>query len=508
LSHGTEMPDSYRRLLEITAEVHDLERISQLLGWDQQVYMPPGGVTARGEQQSLLAKLAHERSTSDEVGRILEELSGIIDSLPYDSDEAANIRVARWQYDQRAKLPTSLVEELSRAQALGYTKWVEARQADDFLVFRPALETLLDISRRVAAALGYGENPMDAFIDMSEPGLTTAACDALFAELKVALVPLIRSISAVSPRNEDEIIKQAFAVDRQIALGTRAVEKIGYDDKENGRVDLTVHPFTTRFGLKDVRITTRVSERDFSYCFFSMLHEAGHGIYDQGLPERLDRQPAGITSSSGLHESQSRLWENLVGRSLQFWKYFMPVAQEFFPAQLGNVTPEEMYRAVNRVRPSFIRTQADEVTYNLHIMLRFELEKELLLGRLAVKDLREAWNARMQEYLGIIPETDVAGVLQDVHWSMGVGGGFQGYTLGNVIGVQLFDAAERECGGIKDGFVAGDFARLFNWMRRNLHQHAAKYTPQEMVKKATGDPISAGPYLSYIKEKYSALYGL
>ena len=505
---ASQAPEAYGKLLSLLAEVYDIRRAIAVLDWDQKTYLPPGGTEARGEQVGTLASIAHSKGTSREVGDLLVSLAEYERSLSYDSDEASMIRVTRREYEQFVKIPADLVAEMSRAGAIGYGKWVEARIANDFGVFRPALEHLLGISRQIAQALGYGERPMDAFVDLAEPGMTAAKCQALFDDLREVLLPLVKAIVAKSPGNEDAILGQYFSAGGQMQCGVGAVRAIGFDDRQRGRVDFTVHPFTTSFSPDDVRITTRVDENSFAQCFFSLLHEAGHGIYEQGIPARFRRTQLGGGASAGMHESQSRLWENIVGRSREFWQFLLPRAQAFFPAQLGQASVDGLYRAVNRVRPSFIRTEADEVTYNLHIMMRFELEKDMLEGRLTVSDLKDAWNHKMETYLGIRVPSDLQGVLQDVHWSGGVGGGFQGYTLGNVIGVQLFEAARKAHPGLRDEFRRGEFSALFNWMRENVHARGAKFTPEELVERACGGPLSAKPYLDYISTKYSEVYGL
>jgi carboxypeptidase Taq len=504
---GSRQPEGYGKLQSLLAESCDLEKAASVLGWDQRTYLPPGGAVARGEQLAALRGLVHRKKTSPELGQLLEGLRGYEESMPRDSDEASLIRVARREYELAARVPVALVEEHAQASAAGYRAWADAREAKDFAVFRPAMERLTDVVGRVVAAMGYEESPLDPLIELSEPGLTAARCEALFAELRAALVPLAAAIATKSPGDEDALVRQRFDGRKQLDCGREAVRAIGFDFERRGRVDLTIHPFTTSFSPDDVRITTRVDENDFGNCFFSLLHEAGHGIYEQGLPAHLRRTPLGRAASSGIHESQSRLWENIVGRSRGFWEFFLPRARAYFPEQLSGASVDDIYRAVNRVTPSLIRTEADEVTYNLHIMMRFELEKSLLEGKLPVSGLRDAWNEKMQSYLGILPPTDLEGVLQDVHWTRGPGGGFQGYTLGNVVAAQLFEAACAASPGLPDRFASGDFGPLFRWMRERVHACGAKHRPEELVEKATGKPLTAGPYLAYIREKYGRLYG-
>jgi carboxypeptidase Taq len=502
------LPESYHKLLEMMREVADLDRAAAVLDWDRLTYMPAAGGEARGEQTATLARLSHLRSTSPEVGAWLEELRPYEQSLAPDSDEASMIRVARREYEKARRIPTQLVVEQELVAAAAHEAWLKAREENRFEVFRPALERVVDVSRRVAAALGYVDSPMDAFIDVAEPGITAAFCEGLFAELRAELVPLARAIAESGHDLPHSVLRGDFPAERQLACGIAAVRAIGFDLDGRGRVDTTVHPFAIGCSLDDVRITTRISPDDFGNCFFSLMHEAGHGMYDQGLPRRLDRTVLADGASGGVHESQSRLWENLVGRSREFWEYFLPKAREFFPEQFAGVTPDAIYRAVNRVTPSLIRTDADEVTYNLHVMFRFDLEKAVLEGRLAVADLRDAWQDKLREYLGLTAPDDLRGILQDIHWSGHFGGSFQSYTLGNVMAGQLYSAALADHPEIPEDIARGQFGKLFDWMRTRVHESGAKFPPLELVQRATGKPVHARPYLDYLTRKFRALYGL
>ena len=500
--------ETYRKLLEVMAEVVDLNRAAAVLHWDRLTYMPAAGAMARGEQTATLARIAHLRSTSPEVGAWLEALRPYEESLGADSDEASMIRVAHRLYEKATRIPTELIVEQALVAAAAHEAWLKAREENRFEVFRPALEQVVDVSGRVASALGYVNSPMDAFIDVAEPGITAAFCEGLFAELRAELVPLARAIAESGRQLPDSVLRNHFPAEQQLACGTAAVRAIGFDLDGRGRVDTTVHPFAIGCSLDDVRITTRIRPDDFGNCFFSLLHEAGHGMYEQGLPRRLDRTVLGEGASGGLHESQSRLWENLVGRSQEFWQYFLPRAREFFPQQFAGATPDAVYRAVNRVTPSLIRTEADEVTYNLHVMFRFELEKAVLEGRLAVADLRDAWQDKLRQYLGLTAPDDLRGVLQDIHWSGHFGGAFQSYTLGNVIAGQLYAAALADHPEIPEDIARGQFGKLFDWMRTRIHECGAKFAPGEMVQRATGKPLQARPYLDYLGRKFRSLYGL
>src|SRR5256712_3731689 len=409
------MSDSLQRLKEILGEVTDVNRASAVLAWDQETYMPPGGVANRADQLTSLRRIAHVRFTSAEVSRLIEEAEGEVGGLPFDSDDASIVRVTRRDHDLARKLPTELVAEIARAGATARPVWQKARQDSDFKLFEPYLKRNVELNRKVADALGYKKRPYDALLDRTEPGLTTDQLEAIFAQLKGAIVPLVGDVARHAEAVDDSVLYRGFDPDAQVAYALQVVAKLGYD-LERGRQDISTHPFTISFGPGDVRITTRVSRDFFNECLFGSIHEAGHGMYFQGVGRNLDRPPLWDGASPGVHESQSRLWENLVGRGLPFWRHFYPSLTAVFPEPLRGVDAESFYRAVNRAYPSFIRVEADEVTYNMHILLRFELENELLEGSLKVADLPEAWNARIKSYLGIDVPNDREGVLQDIHW--------------------------------------------------------------------------------------------
>jgi len=506
---ANETKERLSRLKELLAEVSDLRNAGAVLYWDKQTQMPRGGAPARADHLTTIRRLAHERFTAPEIGELLAELEDYERSLPYDSDDASLLRVTRREYDQATRVPKDLVARMSQAGAEAYERWLVARSERRFGPFAPSLQQIVDLSRELGSALsGPGADPLDALIDLSEPGLTAAALDKLFAELRDGLVPLAGAISEKSSEGRDAPFRQRFEPERQLELARAAVGAIGFDLDDRGRQALSVHPFSTSFSPDDTRITTRTNENWLGPCLFGLLHEAGHGTYMQGIPVRFRRGPLGDGASAGLHESQSRLWENVVGRSREFWAFFLPVARAFFPAQLGSVTVEEAYVAANVVRPSLIRVEADEVTYNLHIMLRFELERAVFSGDLAVADLAEAWNDKVHSYLGITPPDDLTGVLQDIHWTERFGGSFQGYTIGNVAGVALYKKAAEANPGMEQDWARGDFSSLLGWMQTNVHAHGAKFKPEEVLRKATGDGLTAGPYLDHIREKYTGLYDL
>lgn len=488
-------------------EVDDLQHASALLHWDQATYMPPGGGPARGRQIATLSRLAHEQFIAAETGRLLDAAAKETDALPYDSDEASLVRVTRRLWDQAVRQPTSLVAEFHEHTARSYQAWTVARPANDFATVRPLLEKTLELSRRTADCYPGYEHIADPLIDFSDYGMKAASVRKIFAELRAKLVPLVQAITS-RPAADNGCLRRRAPEADQLAFGLEVIRRFGYDF-DRGREDLTHHPFMTKFSLGDVRITTRVREDDITDALFSTLHECGHALYELGIDRSYEGSPLAHGASSGLHESQSRLWENLVGRSRGFWEHFYPLMQQAFPAQLKDVAPDAFYRAVNRVERSLIRVDADEVTYNLHVMLRFDLELDLLEGKLAVKDLARAWRERFEADFGLPVPDDRNGVLQDVHWYDGpIGGAFQGYTLGNILSAQFFDAAVRAHPGIPGEIRGGGFATLHGWLKENLYRHGAKYTASELVHRVTGGDLSIGPYMDYLWGKYQPLYGL
>jgi len=486
-------------------EVNDLNAAAALLHWDQTTYMPPGGAPARARQIATLRRLAHEKFTDPAIGRLLDDLRSYEESLPYDSDDASLIRVTRRDYEKAIKVPPAFMAELSSHIAATYEVWAKARPANDFATVQPYLEKTLDLSRQLANFFPGYEHIADPLIDFSDPGMTASAVSTLFAELRQQLTPIVQAITAQPPA-DDSCLHQTFPEAQQLAFGQEVIRRFGYDF-QRGRQDKTHHPYMTKFSLGDVRITTRVKENDLSEALFSTMHEAGHALYEQGIRMEYEGTPLARGASSGVHESQSRLWENLVGRSLSFWRFFYPRLQAVFPDQLGNVPLETFYRAINKVERSLIRTDADEVTYNLHVIIRFELELALLEGRLAVRDLPEAWRERYEADLGIVPPDDRDGVLQDVHWYSGViGGAFQGYTLGNILGAQIFEAALQAHPEITSEMEHGEFGTLHTWLKEHVYQHGRKYMPAELIERVTGSPLTIEPYIRYLRRKYGELY--
>jgi carboxypeptidase Taq len=488
-------------------EIGDLQSAAALLGWDQSTYMPPGGAVARGRQLATLGRLAHERFIDPAIGRLLDALRPYEEQLPYGADDAALIRTTRREYERDVRVPAEFVSEFASHQAAAFDAWGRARPANDFAALRPFLEKTLDLSRQYADFFPGYEHIADPLIDISDHGMRAASVRALFSELRAQLVPIVQAITAQPPA-DDTFLHQYFPEAQQLDAGLTAITRFGYDF-ERGRQDKTLHPYCTKFSIGDVRITTRVDEHDLGGAFFSTLHESGHALYEQGIRPEFEGTPVGHGTSSGVHESQSRLWENLVGRSRAFWQFFYPHLQHVFAEQLGPVTLEAFYRAINKVQRSLIRTEADEVTYNLHVIMRFDLELKLLEGSLAVRDLPEAWHEYYEANLGVAPLDDRDGVLQDVHWYAGtIGGVFQGYTLGNIMSAQLFEAATRAHPSIADDIAQGEFAALHGWLKDNIYQHGAKYTAAEIIQRATGASLSIEPYIRYLRTKYGELYTL
>lgn len=500
--------DSYSELLKLLKETATLSSVSAVLGWDEQTYMPHGGAEHRANQLSLLAGLVHDRATSPKIGELLDQLSQLDDTVHPDDPIAANVREAKRDYGRAMKLPKRLVEELSRVTTLGQHAWIEARKKSDFALFLPFLQQIVALKREESQAVGYGTGvPYDALLDEFEPGATAAEITSLFTPLREALVPLIKAIAESGRIAPLEILTRNYPVDAQRSFSQYISGRIGFNFDE-GRLDVTAHPFCSGFGPGDCRLTTRYDPSHFPGAFFGTLHESGHGIYEQGLPKSAFGSPLGAATSLGIHESQSRLWENFVGRSLPFWRYLYPAAQAVFPEALGKTHLNDFYWAINDVRPSFIRVEADEATYNLHIMLRFELEKPLISGDLKPADVPAAWNEAFTRDFGITPPNDAQGCLQDIHWSFGGIGYFPTYTLGNMYAAQFFQAAKRDLGDLEGMIATGEFAPLKEWLNQRIHIHGKRYRAQQLAEMVTGEKLSHLPLVQHLRTKYSTLYGV
>lgn len=501
------MREKYQELLAKLHEVDDIQMAVSVLNWDQTTYMPPGGAEARGRQIATLGRLSQEKFIDPAIGRLLDQLQPWGETLPVDSDEAAMLRVTRRDYDQATRVPPAFLGEFYGHIAQSYQVWAEARPANDFSKVRPLLEKTLDYSRRLAEFFAPYDHIIDPLIDMADYGMKAATVSALFSELRRELVPIVQAITS-QPAADDSCLHMNYPEKEQEAFGIDVVRALGYDF-ERGRLDKTHHPFTTQFAAGDVRITTRYDEHNFGDAFFSTVHEAGHAMYEQGIRVAYDGTPLGSGTSAGVHESQSRTWENIVGRSREFWTHYYPLLKARFPAQLENISLDAFYRAINKVEKSLVRVDADEATYNLHVMLRFDFEIALLEGKLAVKDLPEAWNERFRQDFGILPPNDRLGCLQDVHWYGGsIGGAFQGYTLGNIISALFYDQALKAHPEIPAEIEQGKFDLLHGWLVENIYQYGRKYTAAELIERVSGGPLRIEPYIQYLKRKYSDLYAL
>ncbi len=506
------MPDPRRAYDDLLAHLREaavLDSCSAVLGWDERTQLPPKGTGFRGEQQALLARLSHQRKTDPKVGEWLAAIESSDLVSDADSESAAVARELRRDYDKSSRLPTALVEALSLAATAGERAWERARADADFSQFRPHLEKMLGLKRQEAACLGTGEGDYDALLDAFEPGETAENLRRVFGDLRPRLVDLVNRIVDCGRAAPVEVINRRFPMAKQEAFGRdAAAARFGYDFA-GGRLDRTVHPFATGIGPGDARITTRYDEDYFNDAFFSIAHEAGHGLYEQGLPkDEHFGSPLAEAVSLGIHESQSRLWENLVGRSRAYWTHAFPAAQAAFAPTLDGVSADQFHFAVNAIAPSLIRVEADEATYNLHIMLRFELEQALLSGDLSAADLPGAWNEKYRDYLGLTPPDDREGCLQDVHWSFGAIGYFPTYSLGNLYASQFFETADKELGGLDALFARGEFRPLLDWLRTNIHHHGRRYTASELVQNITGEPLSAEPLMRHLTKKASDLYGV
>jgi len=500
------MEEKLNRLKEISAEIADLGYAASVLGWDQQVNMPPMGAEARGNQLSTLQRLMHIKSTTPELGALIEELTILVKELDPDSEEARLVKVTKRDYDQAVKVPPEFTAEFAKVTSAAFGAWHEARQDDDFSKFQPHLEKIVELNQQFADYFAPYEHIYDPLLDRFEPGMKTAEVKEIFNNLRPQQVELIQAIAA-APQIDDSFLFQEYDEQKQWDFGVDVVTKYGFDWKR-GRQDKSPHPFTTNFSVNDVRITTRVDPNFLNTAIFGTLHECGHALYELGVSQEFERNSLGGGASLAIHESQSRMYENLVGRSAPFWEYFYPQLQQIFPGQLGNINLDLFYKGINIVKPSLIRVEADEATYNLHIMLRMEIEIALMESRIAVKDLPEIWNSKMDEYLGVTPTNDADGVLQDIHWSFGMLGYFSTYALGNLISVQIWEKINEEIPDLDDQIRNGEFSHLLDWLIKNVHTHGKKYAPQELVQRVTGARIDSAPYMRYLKEKFGKIYGI
>jgi len=498
--------EAYDKLIEKMTELHTLASCEALLGWDERTYMPRGGAEARSKQVALLTGMVHEQYTSPEIGDLISAIEGTDLVADTSSDEAAVIREERRSYDKATKLPKELVSEVARVVSLAQGVWAEAREKKDFSLFLPKLKEVIDLKVKVADAYGYDTEPYDALIDDYEPDMTSAEIEKVFGNLRDELVPLVKEITESPKKPNMNVVKNDFPAHLQEKFGKEASASIGFDYTE-GRLDVTTHPFCTGISPGDVRITTRFDPTFFNQAIFGILHESGHGIYEQGLPKDKFGTPLADSISLGIHESQSRMWENLVGRGKPFWKHFYPKAQDTFDCLKG-VGFDDFYFAINNVEPSLIRVEADEVTYNLHILLRFEIERDLFRGNIKAEDLPKVWNEKFNDYFGITPKDDAEGCMQDIHWSAGLFGYFATYALGNLYASQFFAKAQEEMPDLDQQFEKGDYSNLKKWLNENIHSFGRKYKAGELVEKVTGKPLTHKPMMDYLRSKFGELYGI
>jgi carboxypeptidase Taq len=494
-------------LKELLGVVSDLESANALLAWDQQTYMPPGGAGARAMQLATLSRLAHDKFVSEELVEALELAKAEAAGMAPDSDEFCLVRKTDRDYQKKVKVPSEWVGEFSSVRALAHQDWEKARAESNFSLFEPRLEKLVELKREYAGFFTPYDHIYDPLLDDFEPGMKAADIQTVFATLRPRLIALVQAIAERGKPVNDALLHQSYDEKKQWDFGIEVAKAFGYDFNR-GRQDKAVHPFTIGFGTGDIRITTRFDPEFLNTALFGTMHEAGHAMYEQGVDPKLDRTPLGTGTSLGIHESQSRMWENLVGRSKAFWSAYFPRLQEYFPSQLGETDLNAFYRMINKVERSLIRVEADEATYDLHIMLRFELEVSLMNGSLAVKDLPEAWNKKFEEFLGITPPNDAKGVLQDVHWSMGLFGYFPTYALGNLIAAQLWNKINLDIPEIEKKITKAEFSDLLDWLQEHIHRHGAKYNPLDLLKQATGQDLDAEPYLQYIEGKFGDIYEL
>ena len=486
--------------------IADLNHAAAILDWDQETFMPHGAGRSRANQVATLTTMAHELATGDKVGSLLNKLEDHVESLPEMSDDRKLVEVGLEDFEKASKLSADLVGRIARAISLAKDAWRDARQNNDFSSFAPHLTELIDLNSEKANAHGFDDHIYDALLDEYEPGLATRTLNEIFGSLRSELVTLVGRIRDAE-QIDNSVLRRHFDKQKQWDFGVEVIKDFGYDFTR-GRQDHSAHPFTTTFSVNDVRITTRIDEQFFNPGFFGTLHEAGHALYEQGVSPNLERLPLASGTSLGMHESQSRLWENLIGRSRTFWKGYFSKLTTFFPDVASFADAETFYRAVNKVNPSLIRVEADEVTYNLHIMVRFELEKSLFEGSLSVADLPEAWNARMTDYLGVTPTSNANGVLQDIHWSLGAFGYFPTYSLGNLMSTQIFEKLKEDIPEMDDQIISGDFTEIREWLRSRIHCHGRKLKAEQLLKEVTGSGLSADSWLRYATNKYSELYRL
>lgn len=498
------MSTAYAQLVDRIREIGTLQSVGQLLDWDQETGMPEDATPARAEQCALIATLAHEKLTSTDTRKLLDAATA-----PNDDYVAQTIiRETRRNIERNSKLPTDLVRDVTHTTSLARESWSKARKTSHFETFAPMLSKIVDLKRRVADKIGFTTEPYDALMDEFEPGQTAANVEKVFSDLRNETVPLLKKILASTRKTDQSILARNYPRTEQEKLSRKMAESLCFNFSA-GRADVSVHPFcSTTSGPRDVRITTRYDEKWLPAAMYGTLHEVGHALYEQGLPNEHRFTPMADSVSMGIHESQSLMWENMVGRSKPFLSFHFDSIKKMFPQSLGNVTLDQFYGAINTVTPSFIRVEADELTYNLHIVLRFEIERSLIAGKMNVKEVPQVWNAKFKESLGITPPDDAQGCLQDIHWSTGAFGYFPTYALGKLYAAQFFEQARKDIPDLYDRIAANDHNPLLTWLRKNIHAHGRRYRAHELVEKVTGKPLSIQPFMTYVKEKAGDIYGL
>jgi carboxypeptidase Taq len=497
--------DTFAHYLDRTRTISDIGNAISVLNWDQETYMPRGAAERRAEQISTLSALVHQMTVDPEYQRLIESLQEMSGNGGLEDWQRAAVRESARTQRLAARLPEDLVREMSRAQSLGQHSWKRARAESDFSIFAESLGHLIDLKRREAELYGYRENIYDALIDLFEPGMTVAQLRPVFERLRVGTVKLLEKIASAGSDVNDDVLFTDFDRDRQLEFARQTVTSLGFDFNI-GRIDLSAHPFCTSFGNTDVRLTTRVFNDDLRSCLFGLIHEAGHGMYEQGFDPRIARTSLAEGTSMGIHESQSLFWENMVGRSEPFWQWGFPKIREVFPGQLGGLSAFDFFRSINSIKPSFIRVEADELTYNLHIILRFEIEEALINGRMKVEEIPQVWNQKMGKYLGITPKNDAEGCLQDVHWSFGGFGYFPSYTLGKLYAAMFHKQATGEIPGLNDQIARGEFAPLLAWLREKIHRWGKQKSAAEIVMDVCGKPLAETDFLEYVDSKIDRVY--
>lgn len=501
------MSESYQKLLESVYEIHDLSKAQAVLSWDRETYMPKAGSEARIQQITTLGQLIHQKSTSEAFGELIETAVSTQNDTDPNSNKARLLAYLQRTYADARKLPAEFVKRVSETSGKARIAWAEARANDDFAAYQPHLETVIALNQELAGLYGYEDEPYDALLDKFEHGMKTADVRRIFDATKAATVPLREAIDERGTAVNDKLLHQTYPIEKQQQFARYIATAAGYDF-DRGHLGTVVHPFATSFSRNDARITTRWYPNFLNAGLFGTLHESGHAMYEQGTHPDLARTPLARGTSMGIHESQSRMIENMIGRSRGFWQAHYPKLQETFPEQLGDQSLDNFYRAINKVQPSFIRVEADELTYNFHIMLRFELEQAMLNGDVTAAELPTAWNDKMQELLGIAPETDAEGCLQDVHWTRPGFGYFPTYALGNLYAAQLYQTATEQQPDIPEQISQGDTSGIVDWLRENVHQHGRKFPPAELIQRATGKPLSHEPFVAYVTDKFSQIYSL